>query len=102
MRSKVRQRSHTFCPHISQNPQDPHVPLAAYLKRLQDRGVNFISGEYVDRVSADGSLPPISSQPGLEEQYPLECEVVGQLVQSRTVKVREQNALRKPKAASCR
>jgi tetratricopeptide (TPR) repeat protein len=49
--------------------------------------INVIFGRFVDRVAADGSLPPIQPHPSLWEQFPVECNMTGGVLKSLPQKV---------------
>ena len=62
------------------------LPLAAYFASLMKRGINNVGGEYLDRVAEGGELAALRSSPGIQQQYPLKCGVIRELVASRNVK----------------
>lgn len=66
--------------------KDAALPLAAYFAAVAKRGVNFVAGEYVDRVAEGGELAPLRSSPPIDQQFPLRCNVIRELVESRNVK----------------
>ena len=64
------------------------APLMEYLEERERRRENIVAGCFVDRVTADGSLPCIQhvSQGSLFEQFPRCADIVGGVKKATTLK----------------
>jgi tetratricopeptide (TPR) repeat protein len=74
---------HTDLDELQQYPS-PLKEIAASAAQMNTRAV---FGRLVDRVAADGSLPPIRPHPSLWEQFPVECNMTGGILKSVPQKV---------------
>lgn len=51
-------------------------PLAAFLKRCERVGVTCAQGPMIDRLAPGGRLAAVADEPSLEEQFPIEADVI--------------------------
>jgi hypothetical protein len=63
------------------------APLRQIADVAGQKGIRAVSGGLIDRVAADGSLPPIRSTPPLWEQFPVECRLTERIGGAQTEKV---------------
>lgn len=61
-------------------------PLDQLLAQATALGYNSVGGRFVDRITADGSLPAIGDQ-DLFEQFPVECDITHKLLGAHNRKV---------------
>lgn len=59
----------------SDEMQEYPAPLGDVIDGLVARDENVMKGLLLDRIAADGGLPPVRPAPPLEEQYPVVCHV---------------------------
>jgi tetratricopeptide (TPR) repeat protein len=74
---------HTDLDELQQYP----LPLKKIAADAAQHNVNAVFGRLIDRVAADGSLPPIWPRPSLWEQFPIECNMTGGILKSSPAKV---------------
>lgn len=63
------------------------APLAETIAAADAQNINVVTGQFLDRVAADGSLPPIRPAPSLFDQFPIKCHLTGQVLRGWTRKV---------------
>lgn len=63
------------------------APLASIVAQLEKHDVHYMGGVFVDRVAADGSLPPFDPARSVWEQFPVACLVTKDLAKGDTKKV---------------
>ena len=61
--------------------------LHTFLDEADREGATYIRGTLVDRLARDGSLPKVTTQPSIHEQFPMACAVVGNLYGGKTKKI---------------
>ena len=63
-------------------------PLSQIIAAADAQGIDAISGWVMDRVAADGSLPPIRpAPPSLFEQFPVACRLTARVLRGVTLKI---------------
>lgn len=55
---------------------DYPAPLPEFLAALDRMGVTCAQGPFLDRLSADGTLPPVTDSPDLWQQFPVAAELM--------------------------
>jgi hypothetical protein len=63
------------------------APLRAVTAAAAEKGTSVVSGHFVDRVAADGSLPQVRAEPSLWEQFPISCNLTEAVLKGGTQKV---------------
>jgi hypothetical protein len=63
------------------------APVRQITQAAAEKNITAIHGHFVDRVAADGSLPPIQPHPSLWEQFPVACKLSGNILKGVTKKV---------------
>lgn len=63
-------------------PAIPGDDLPSFLKFVSLQGYDSVFGSFNDRVAMDGSLPNITSDEPLHQQFPLSCHVTDRIVQA--------------------
>jgi hypothetical protein len=74
------------------------VSLSEFLESCTDRGINLVTGEFLDRVSRSGELVELCANTPLFAQFPIGCRLsinVLQVPRLRTVAVRGNLAIEK-------
>jgi tetratricopeptide (TPR) repeat protein len=74
---------HTDLDELQQYP----MPLKQLAAAVAPTNIRAVYGRFVDRVAADGSLPPIRPSPSLWQQFPIECNMTGGVLKSLPTKV---------------
>ena len=63
------------------------APLKEIIATCEVMDINTISGEFLDRVAADGTLAPILPSPSLFQQFPVGCQLTKNLLRGWTQKI---------------
>jgi tetratricopeptide (TPR) repeat protein len=74
---------HTDLDELHEYPAPIHQIIAA----AREKQINAIYGRLVDRVAADGSMPPVQAEPPLWQQFPVECDLTRRITKGMTRKV---------------
>jgi len=57
-----------------------------FLEDMEQKGINEVRGQYIDRVSLTGELEPLKFEPTLFIQFPLWCQVIKKVAGGRDFK----------------
>jgi Glycosyl transferase family 2 len=63
------------------------APLGEIIATCEVMDINTVSGEFLDRVAADGTLGPVLASPSLWGQFPVGCRLTKNLLRGWTRKV---------------
>ncbi|MHB9878479.1 hypothetical protein ACSMXM_02265 [Pacificimonas sp. ICDLI1SI03] len=52
------------------------LPLLDFIRACEKRGVDCVQGPFIDRLSPDGSLAAVMPSPPINEQFPIQTDVI--------------------------